>query len=73
MISELKETGHRLTNEQQVQAIIHCLPYNWEHMKVHLTYNTDIKTFDNVVRHFEFEKDWVKSSRLEVEAYVANV
>ena len=57
MMSELKEAGYALTNEQQVQAIIHFLPHSWENMNVHLTHNTEIKTFDDVVRHLELEED----------------
>ena len=59
MMSELKEVGHALTNEKQVQAVIHFLPHNWEHMKVHLTHNTEteIKSFDDIVRHLELEED----------------
>ena len=58
MISELKKAGHELT-EKQVQAVIHFLYHNWEHMKVHLTHNTEteIKTFDDIVRHLELEED----------------
>ena len=41
-------------------------------MKVHFTYNTKIKTCDDVVHHLELEKDKMKSFRLEPEAYVAN-
>ena len=42
-------------------------------MKVHLIYNTKVKTFDDVVRHLELEKDRMESSRPETEAYVADV
>ena len=57
MMSELKEVGHALTNEQQVQAIIRSLPHSWEYIKVHLTQNTEIRTFDDVVRHLKLEED----------------
>ena len=49
MMSELKE--------QQVQTVICSLPHNREHMQVHLTYNTKIKTFDDIVHHFKLEED----------------
>ena len=65
MISELKE--------QQVQTVICSLPHNREHMQVHLTYNTKIKTFDDIVHHLKLEKDKIKSSRLEPKAYVVNI
>ena len=48
MISELRVVGHEKTNEQQVQVVICSLPSNWEHMRVNLTYNDNIKTFDDV-------------------------
>ena len=41
-------------------------------MKVHLTHNTEIKTFDNVIRHLELEKDPMESSRPAIKAYVAD-
>ena len=55
-MSELKKTGYALTNEQQVQAVLHFLPHSWEHMKVYLTYNTEIKTFDDVVITLNLKK-----------------
>ena len=73
MMSKLKEAGHALTSEQQVQAIISSLSHSQEHIKVHLTYNIEIKTFDDNVHHLELEEDQMESSRLETEAYVANV
>ena len=39
---------------------------------MHLTHNTKVKTFDNVIRHVELEEDRMESSRPETEAYVAN-
>ena len=48
MISELKGTGHELTDEQQVQVVIHSLPHAWEHLRINLTHNDNIKTFDEV-------------------------
>ena len=32
MISELKGIVHEMTDEQQVQVVIHYLPSNWEHI-----------------------------------------
>ena len=62
-----------MTNEQQVQVVIRFLPHSWEHMKVHFTHNTEIKTFDDAIRHLELEKNWMESSRPDTEAYVADV
>ena len=57
MISELRAAGHDMTDEQQVQAVIRSLPSSWEHIRVNLTHNDNIKTFDDVARHVELEKD----------------
>ena len=57
MISELKGAGPELTNEKQVQAVIRSLPNAWEHLKINLTHNDNIKTFDDVARHVELEED----------------
>ena len=54
------------------QVVIRSLPHDWKHMKVHLTHNTKIKTFDDIVYDFELEEDWMKSSGPEPKAYVAN-
>ena len=47
MISELKNVDHTLTNKQQLQVIIRSLPQSWEHMKMHLTHNENIKTLED--------------------------
>ena len=57
MISELKGAFHELTNEQQVQAVIHSLLNAWEHLRINLTHNDNIKTFNNVSRHVKLEED----------------
>ena len=57
MISELRDTGHEMIDEQQLQAVIRSLPSNWEHMHINLTHNDNIKTFDDVARHVELEED----------------
>ena len=41
MISELKGTGHELT-------VIRSFPHAWEDLKINLTHNDNIKTFDDV-------------------------
>ena len=57
MVSELRADGHDMTDEQQVQAMIHSLPSSWERMRVNLTHNDNIKTFDDVAHHVELEED----------------
>ena len=57
MISELRVVGQEITDETQVQAMIRSLPSNWEHMRVNLTHNDNIKTFDDVDRHVELKED----------------
>ena len=37
MISELRCVGHELTDEQQVQVMIHSLPSALEHLRINLT------------------------------------
>jgi ATP-dependent protease HslVU (ClpYQ) ATPase subunit len=63
MISELKDADHILTDEQQIQALIRSLPHIWEHMKVNLTHNEDIKTLNDAVRHLELEEDRIEASK----------
>ncbi|KAI9197988.1 hypothetical protein LWI28_008112 [Acer negundo] len=55
MICELKSAGHSLTDEQQIQAVIRSLPNSWENMKINMTHNDNIKTFDDISRHVELE------------------
>ena len=57
MISELKGVGHKLTDEQQVQVVIRFLPNAWEDLRINLTYNDNIKTFDDVAGHVKLEED----------------
>ena len=57
MISELRVVGHEMTDEQQVQAMIHSLPSSWEHMRVNLTHNDNTKTFDDIAHHVELEEN----------------
>lgn len=54
MIRELKAAENHLTNEQQVQAVIHSLPISLETIS-QLTHNENIKTFDDVSHHLELE------------------
>ena len=73
MISELRAVGHQLTDEQQVQSVIRSLPRSWEHMRVNLTYNESIKTFDDVARHVELEEEQLLSEPPTEEAFVAGL
>ena len=75
IISELKGAGHDLTDEQQVQAMIRFLPIAWEHLRINLTHNDNIKTFDDVAQHVELEEDrlsglayMIESKNLELSA-----
>ena len=63
MISELKDAGHVLTDEQQLQAVIRSLSHTWEHMKVNLTHNESIKTLNDAARHLELEEDRIEASK----------
>jgi Zinc knuckle len=63
MISELKDVGHILTDEQRVQAVICSLPHIWEHIKVNLTHNEGIKTLNDAVRHLELKEYCIEASK----------
>ena len=71
MISELKDVGHILTDEQQVQAIIRFLQNSWEHMRMHLIHNESIKTMEDAMRHLELEEDWLLAAKHNIDVYVA--
>ena len=71
MIRELKPAGYTLTDEQQVQAVIHSLPDSWETMKQNLTHSESIKTFTDVSRHVELEAERIESARISGQAFVA--
>ena len=70
MISELRAAEHDMTDEQQVQSVIRSLPSNWEHMRVNLTHNENIKTFDDVARHVELEEDRLLSEKPANETFM---
>ncbi|KAL3525361.1 hypothetical protein ACH5RR_013733 [Cinchona calisaya] len=70
MIGELKSVGYNITDEQQVQVVIRSLPQSWEHMKVNMTHNPNIKTFQDARRHVELEDERLKVARSFGEAYV---
>jgi len=70
MISELKGVGHERTDEQQVQVVTRFFPSNWEHMRVNLTSNDNIKIFDDVARHVELEEDQLLTKKPVNEAFI---
>ncbi|KAK0597315.1 hypothetical protein LWI29_023992 [Acer saccharum] len=63
MIRELKSAGHTLTDEQQIQAMIRSLPNSWENMKINMTHNDNIKTFDDISRHVELEDERLEAAK----------
>lgn len=71
MIAELSAAGRELTDEEQVQAVIKSLPKKWNDLKLNLTYNDNIKTFDDVSRHLELEEDRLGSEHDVTEAHMA--
>ena len=70
MISELKGAGHKLTDEQQVQVVICSLPQAWEHLRINLTHNDNIKTFDDVARHVKLEEDRLLADEFSRQTYM---
>ena len=70
MMSELRGADHELTDEQQVQAVVRSLPSSWEHLRINLTHNENIKTFDDVARHVELEEDRLLTDKPYGEAYM---
>ena len=63
MIRELKNAGQVISNEQKIQAILRSLPESWDHMKVQMTHNANVKTFEDISRHFELEDERLKAAR----------
>ncbi|KAJ9691442.1 hypothetical protein PVL29_013578 [Vitis rotundifolia] len=55
MIRELKISGHVFTDKQQVEVVIKSLPKSYEPMTVNMTHEKGVKTFDDMVCHFELE------------------
>ncbi|KAK3218221.1 hypothetical protein Dsin_012191 [Dipteronia sinensis] len=64
MICELKSVGHSLTDEQQIQAVIRSLPNSWENMKINMTHNNNIKTFDDITCHVKLEDERLKAAKV---------
>ncbi|KAM7465477.1 hypothetical protein LguiB_013039 [Lonicera macranthoides] len=72
MIRELKAAGNNLSDEQQVQAGIRSLPDSWEHMRVNMTHNENIKTFDDLARHLELEAERLEAAKANNSSYVVH-
>ena len=72
IISELKDAGHTLIDEQQVQAVICSLPQIREHMKMYLTHNENIKTLEDAMHHLELEEDRLMASKKSTDVYIAS-
>ena len=70
MISELKGDGHELIDEQHVQVVIRSLPHAWEHLRINLTHNDNVKTFDDVAQHVELEEDRLLAAKSTRQAYM---
>uniref|UniRef100_A0A2N9H9T5 CCHC-type domain-containing protein n=1 Tax=Fagus sylvatica TaxID=28930 RepID=A0A2N9H9T5_FAGSY len=57
MVRELKAAGNNLTDEQQIQAVIHSLPDSWEQMKLNMTHNDSIQMLEDLSRHLELKAE----------------
>ena len=64
VIRKLHTTGHVLTDEQQIKAVIHSLPESWTYMKQILTHNESIKTFVDISCHVELEAERQAANRI---------
>lgn len=71
LIKELKTIGHVLFSEQQVQEIMCSLPHSWGHMKVKLTHNESIVTFDDASCHLELEDECLEVAKSSREVFMA--
>ena len=71
MIRELKVAENNLSDEQQVQASICSLPDTWVQMRVNMTHNENIKTFDDLSRHLELEAERLKVAKANNSSYTA--
>ena len=50
--------------------MIRSLPNAWEHLKINLTHNDNIKTFDDVARHVKLEEDRLLADKPDGQAYM---
>lgn len=71
MVNKLKDAGHILFDEQEVQTVIYSLSNTWEHMKMHLTHNIHIQSMEDAMCHLELEKECLRFSNLGRKVYMA--
>jgi len=69
MIRELKVAENNLSDEQQVQAGICSLPDTWEQMRLNMTHNENIKTFDDFLLHLELETECLEAVKANGSSY----
>ncbi|KAK4425020.1 hypothetical protein Salat_1695600 [Sesamum alatum] len=73
MIRELQNGGTELSDEQQVLVVLRSLPeQTWGHVKLVLTHNEQIKTFDGIANHLKLKADRRKSECAQQAALVAH-
>ncbi|KAL1219683.1 Retrovirus-related Pol polyprotein from transposon TNT 1-94 [Cardamine amara subsp. amara] len=72
MIRELKTAGKIMSDEQQVQAVLRSLPESWDHMKIQMTHNDNVKTFEDISRDLELEDERLEVARPFNEANYAS-
>ncbi|KAK4431023.1 hypothetical protein Salat_0864300 [Sesamum alatum] len=73
MIRELQNAGTELSNEQQVLAVLRSLPEKtWGQVKMVLTHNEQIKTFECVANHLKLEADRRETEHAQQAALVAH-
>ena len=51
--------------------MIRSLPNSWEHLKVNLIHNDNIKTFSDVARHVELEDERLGAAKAASNAFMA--
>lgn len=61
LIHELSTIGHVLSDEQQLNIIVRLLPHSLEHMKINITYNNNIKIFEDIEHHLELEAEQLEA------------
>ena len=72
LIKDLQSMGVALTDEQQLLGVIRSLPEpEWSQMKLIMTHNENIKTFDDVSCHLELEAELIEVNRATI--FVAKV
>ena len=72
MIRQLKAAGNNLSDEQQVQAGIRSLPDSWEHMKVNMMHNENIKNFNDLARHLELKAERLEAAKANGSSYMVH-